>query len=91
MAWAQRQPRATAFRAGANSWATRNMAKPQLAFAVKPDNVTASGEPFCPLLTVKPHASVPLAQSLGTVPNEAGRPQYVTAYPESVGSRASQR
>ena len=87
----ERQPRAAAFRTSVNSWATRNMAKPQLAFAIKPDNVTASDEPFRPLLTVKPHASVPLAESLHAAPNEAGRPQYVTTYcPPEMGSRASQ-
>lgn len=51
-----------------------NILKPQNAFEVKPDNISAS--PWKPVLTNKPHATVPLDQSLGTFSNEAESTQY---------------
>ncbi|KAI9787752.1 MAG: exosome nuclease subunit [Geoglossum umbratile] len=50
---------------------TRNdLPKPQLLFKRKPLN--DANDPFKPLLTTKPHAVLPLAQSLGTVLDENG-------------------
>ncbi|KAH0564863.1 hypothetical protein GP486_001743 [Trichoglossum hirsutum] len=58
---------------------TRNdLRKPQLLFKRKPLN-DADG-PFKPLLTVKPHAILPLAQSLGTTTNENGAEQSKHPY-----------
>ncbi|KAK7924337.1 exosome complex exonuclease Rrp6 [Apiospora marii] len=51
-----------------------NILKPQNAFEVKPDNMSAS--PWKPILTNKPHATIPLAQSFGTFSNEAESTQY---------------
>lgn len=51
-----------------------NILKPQNAFEVKPDNSDTS--PWKPLLTKKPHASVPLDESVGTFSNENGTIQY---------------
>lgn len=51
-----------------------NILKPQNAFEVKPDNTSAS--PWKPILTKKPHATVPLDQSLGTFSNETDSTQY---------------
>jgi exosome complex exonuclease RRP6 len=49
--------------------------KPQLAFVHKPDNNDIT--PWKPLLTSKPHASIPLDQSLRLESGESGHPQYV--------------
>ncbi|KAI0598362.1 ribonuclease H-like domain-containing protein [Biscogniauxia sp. FL1348] len=51
-----------------------NILKPQNAFEVKPDNLATS--PWKPLLTTKPHAAVPLEQSLETFTDEAQTTQY---------------
>lgn len=56
-----------------------NILKPQNAFEVKPDN--ADNSPWKPLLTKKPHAVVPLDQSIGTFKNENGTIQYVFPTP----------
>lgn len=48
--------------------------KPQLAFEVKPDNEDTS--PWLPLLKTKPHAKVPLEDSLGMITNEFHQKQY---------------
>jgi hypothetical protein len=48
--------------------------KPQTSFEVKPDN-TYNG-PWKPLLTVKPHATIPLEQSLSLSNDEIGQQQY---------------
>jgi exosome complex exonuclease RRP6 len=50
--------------------------KPQLQFDVKPENFDNS--PFHPLLTVKPHAKIPLQKSFEMFTNELGNKQYVT-------------
>ncbi|KAK7988357.1 hypothetical protein PG989_008672 [Apiospora arundinis] len=55
-----------------------NILKPQNAFEVKPDNTSAS--PWKPILTKKPHATVPLDQSLGTFSNETDSTQYKHPY-----------
>lgn len=51
-----------------------NIVKPQNAFEQKPDNFDLG--PWKPLLTVKPHAAVPLENSLGTFLDEQERTQY---------------
>ncbi|KAK8088407.1 Exosome complex exonuclease [Apiospora hydei] len=51
-----------------------NILKPQNAFEMKPDNISTA--PWKPILTKKPHATIPLAQSLGTFSNEADSTQY---------------
>ena len=51
-----------------------NILKPQNAFEVKPDN--SDNSPWKPLLTKKPHALVPLDESIGTFKNENGTIQY---------------
>ncbi|KAI0123790.1 exosome complex exonuclease Rrp [Xylariales sp. AK1849] len=51
-----------------------NILKPQNAFQLKPDNVSTS--PWKPLLAKKPHASLPLENSLGTFNNEENSVQY---------------
>jgi exosome complex exonuclease RRP6 len=48
--------------------------KPQLAFQTKPNNSDIT--PWKPLLTTKPHALIPLAESLDTFTNEEGHQQY---------------
>ena len=58
-----------------NSPQSRNLEKPQLLFDVKPDNLDNS--PFRPLLTEKPHAKVPLEESLEMFTNEVENKQYV--------------
>ncbi|KAK8020065.1 Ribonuclease H-like protein [Apiospora arundinis] len=55
-----------------------NILKPQNAFEVKPDNTSAS--PWKPILTKKPHATMPLDQSLGTFSNETDSTQYKHPY-----------
>lgn len=57
-----------------NSFRTQNLAKPQLAFKVKPDNHDIS--PWKPLLETKPHALVPLKDSLGIFTNDFDQKQY---------------
>jgi exosome complex exonuclease RRP6 len=56
-----------------------NILKPQNAFEVKPDN--SDNSPWKPLLTKKPHAVVPLDQSIVTFKNENGTIQYVIPTP----------
>lgn len=51
-----------------------NILKPQNAFEIKPDNHDAS--PWKPLLTKKPHATVPLEDSIGTFNNDQDTIQY---------------
>ncbi|TAQ84719.1 hypothetical protein B7494_g6954 [Chlorociboria aeruginascens] len=55
-----------------------NLVKPQLAFIHKPDNSDES--PWKPLLTTKPHATVPLEDSLGTFTDEFEQNQYRHPY-----------
>ena len=57
-----------------NAFRTQNIVKPQLAFTVKPDNMDES--PWKPLLTNKPHATIPLEESLGTFTNDFDQTQY---------------
>ncbi|KAF7911668.1 uncharacterized protein EAE98_011932 [Botrytis deweyae] len=61
-----------------NSLRTQNLVKPQLAFEVKPDNEDTS--PWLPLLKTKPHAKVPLEDSLGIFTNEYDQKQYKHPY-----------
>ncbi|KAA8566643.1 hypothetical protein EYC84_009182 [Monilinia fructicola] len=61
-----------------NSLRTQNLVKPQLAFEVKPDNEDTS--PWLPLLKTKPHAKVPLEDSLGMITNEFHQKQYKHPY-----------
>lgn len=67
------QQKTVGFRATANSPQSRNLAKPQLLFNVKPDNLNDA--PFKPLLTEKPHAKIPLEKSLEMFTNELGNKQ----------------
>ncbi|KAK6209071.1 Mitochondrial distribution and morphology protein 35 [Pestalotiopsis sp. IQ-011] len=55
-----------------------NILKPQNAFEVKPDNHDAS--PWKPLLTKKPHATVPLEDSIGTFNNDQDTIQHKHPY-----------
>ncbi|PVH88022.1 hypothetical protein DL98DRAFT_566398 [Cadophora sp. DSE1049] len=80
---------------GGNTYRNQNLVKPQLAFDVKPDNNDES--PWKPLLTSKPHATVPLEDSLPTFTNDFGliqhRHPYETEilnlqYPESMYQKA---
>lgn len=48
--------------------------KPQLSFLNKPDNTAIT--PWKPILTSKPHATIHLAQSLGTFTDERQHLQY---------------
>lgn len=57
-----------------NAFRTQNLLKPQLAFNVKPDNNDIS--PWKPLLKTKPHATVPLEESLGLITNDFDQKQY---------------
>lgn len=57
-----------------NAFRTQNLVKPQLAFAVKPNNDDVS--PWKPILNTKPHAIVPLEESLGIFENNYGQKQY---------------
>lgn len=57
-----------------------NISKPQILFERSPDNFPTS--PWKPILTSKPHAKESLKESLVTVPNETGTPQYDT-FPNS--------
>lgn len=51
------------------------MAKPQLKFEGEINNFDAS--PFKPIIRTKPHAIVPLEDSIRLEPNEQGVNQYV--------------
>ncbi|KAF7534219.1 hypothetical protein G7054_g6433 [Neopestalotiopsis clavispora] len=55
-----------------------NILKPQNAFQIKPDNHDSS--PWKPLLTAKPHAVVPLEDSIGTFNNDQDTVQYKHPY-----------
>lgn len=57
-----------------NTFKSQNLVKPQLAFDVKPNNTETS--PWKPILTSKPHATLPLDESLGTFKNEFDQIQY---------------
>ncbi|KAF7912261.1 uncharacterized protein EAF01_001282 [Botrytis porri] len=61
-----------------NSLRTQNLVKPQLAFEVKPDNEDTS--PWLPLLKTKPHAKVPLEESLGIITNDFDQKQHKHPY-----------
>ncbi len=56
------------------AYRTQNLIKPQLAFDVKPDNDDTS--PWKPILTTKPHATVPLKKALSIVKDEREQEQY---------------
>jgi exosome complex exonuclease RRP6 len=53
---------------------TQNLVKPQLAFEHTPNN--NDNIPWRPLLTSKPHATVPLEESLGTAADTSEQHQY---------------
>lgn len=55
-----------------------NILKPQNAFEIKPDNHDAS--PWKPLLTKKPHATIPLEDSIGTFNNDQDTIQHKHPY-----------
>ncbi|RYO85333.1 hypothetical protein DL766_008272 [Monosporascus sp. MC13-8B] len=55
-----------------------NILKPQDKFGIKPDNLDSS--PWKPILTRKPHAIVPLEQSLGTFNDENQTIQHKHPY-----------
>ena len=61
-----------------NSFRNQNLVKPQLAFANKADNNPTG--PWKPLLKMKPHAIVPLEESLVKITNEYGRTVYAHPY-----------
>jgi exosome complex exonuclease RRP6 len=61
-----------------NNFRNQNLVKPQLAFEVKIDNFPTG--PWRPLLENKPHAIVPLKDSLRTVTNEFGQEQVAHPY-----------
>lgn len=55
-----------------------NISKPQLQFQVKPDNFPTT--PWKPILTEKPHAKVPLDESLTIIQGTNGSKQYKHPY-----------
>ncbi|KAI1114035.1 ribonuclease H-like domain-containing protein [Nemania sp. NC0429] len=55
-----------------------NVLKPQNAFEIKPNNHDAS--PWKPSLTVKPHAKIPLDESIAAFHDEAQSTQYKHPY-----------
>ncbi|KAM3494529.1 hypothetical protein MY3957_002252 [Beauveria namnaoensis] len=55
-----------------------NVVKPQVTFELQPDNFPTG--PWKPLLTKKPHAIVPLEESLITFTDENGSTQYKHPY-----------
>jgi exosome complex exonuclease RRP6 len=57
-----------------NPFRTQNIVKPQVGFLNKPDNTAVT--PWKPILTSKPHATISLAQSLGTFTGELQHLQY---------------
>ncbi|KAI0099683.1 ribonuclease H-like domain-containing protein [Nemania sp. FL0031] len=68
-----------------------NVLKPQNTFEIKPNNNSAS--PWKPTLTTKPHATLPLDQSLATFQDESQSTQFKhpyeaeilsTTYPEAI-------
>ncbi|KZF21908.1 hypothetical protein L228DRAFT_269356 [Xylona heveae TC161] len=61
-----------------NVFRTQNIPKPQLLFENVPTNAESTA--FKPLLNAKPHAIVPLEQSLTTFVNEYGLEQYKHPY-----------
>ncbi|KAI1440255.1 ribonuclease H-like domain-containing protein [Annulohypoxylon stygium] len=61
-----------------NSMRRADIAKPQESFEVKPDNSSTS--PWKPILTTKPHALVPLEESLQTFHDENQYIQYQHPY-----------
>lgn len=61
-----------------------HIAKPQLLFELQPDNFPTT--PWKPLLTDKPHAKVPLAQSLVTFKADNGTEQYRHPYEAEIKS-----
>ncbi len=60
-----------------SAFRTQNLVKPQLSFEIKPDNDDNS--PWKPFLTTKPHAIVPLEESLSKSKNEYNQEQYGSA------------
>ena len=58
-----------------------NITKPQAHFEIPPDNFPTG--PWKPILTKKPHATVPLEESLVTFKNGGGSVQYVRPDPVS--------
>ncbi|KFY84142.1 hypothetical protein V500_09581 [Pseudogymnoascus sp. VKM F-4518 (FW-2643)] len=61
-----------------NSFRTQNLIKPQLSFLNKPANHEAG--PWKPLLHSKPHAIVPLEESLGPIKDDRQQEHYRHPY-----------
>ncbi|KAJ3493345.1 hypothetical protein NLG97_g4793 [Lecanicillium saksenae] len=59
-----------------------NVVKPQTLFDVQPDNFPSG--PWKPILTQKPHAIVPLEESLVTFTDEDGSTQYKHPYESEI-------
>ncbi|OTA82847.1 hypothetical protein M434DRAFT_400874 [Hypoxylon sp. CO27-5] len=76
----QSGPAAKKFRSSTLETSMRraNIAKPQDAFEVKPNNLDTP--PWKPILTTKPHAVVPLDESLETFKDENQMTQYKHPY-----------
>ncbi|MCJ1307761.1 exosome nuclease subunit [Agyrium rufum] len=55
-----------------------NVLKPQYLFSNPPKNTDST--PFKPLLRSKPHATVPLEESMKPVPSEGDKPKYRNPY-----------
>ncbi|KAH8819536.1 ribonuclease H-like domain-containing protein [Xylogone sp. PMI_703] len=66
----------------ANSFRTQNLLKPQLSFQNKPDNSDTS--PWKPLLSSKPHAIVPLEESLRKTENDWKQIVYQHPYEKEI-------
>ncbi|KAF8866128.1 hypothetical protein BDZ45DRAFT_611003 [Acephala macrosclerotiorum] len=60
------------------AYRTQNLVKPQLAFDAKPNKDDVS--PWKPILTTKPHATVPLEKSLSTIVDDTNQAQYRHPY-----------
>ncbi|KAI1007566.1 Exosome complex exonuclease [Podosphaera aphanis] len=68
----------------AHNFRNQNIIKPQLSFDVKPDNHDVS--PWKPFLTTKPHATIPLEDSLILFTNDFGQEQYRHPYETEISS-----
>ena len=74
-----------------HSFRRANILKPQEKFDVKPDNLDPS--PWKPILTRKPHATIPLEKSLDTFTDENNSTQYdyLTLMPHALLPGPSER
>lgn len=76
---AQQAPNSKRTKSTAKVIRNANVTKPQVQFERKPDNFPTG--PWKPMLTKKPHATVPLDQSFVTFSGENGSPQYARLSP----------